>query len=84
MGRVGHRQYAPHDRMDAAMVGVAAGREAGQREGFSWRHGTRVEGAGSAVVHAGIVRDGVMGWSGVVPANRVAAGDRHGGRNEIG
>lgn len=63
--------------MNAALIGVPAWRQAGNGIGATRLHGAGVECATAAFLKTSVVRDGVVGWRGIVPSDGAASG--HGG-----
>ena len=83
-GRIGHDNDAPHDGMDATLIGISARRQARDRIGASGFHGAGIKGASAALFKASIVGDGMVGWSRIVPSHCRTSGHGDCGRHIVG
>ena len=82
--RIGHNNNAPHDGMDATLIGVSAWRQARNCVGAAWLDGPGIEGASAAFFEAAVVGHGMVRWSGVVPSDCCPGGHGNGGRHIVG
>ena len=83
-GRIGHDNDAAHDGMDTTLIGISAGRQAGDRVGAARIHGSGIESASATLLEASIVGDGMVSWGGIIPSDCRTGGDGGRGRHIVG
>ena len=82
--RVGDDNDTAHDGMDAALIGIPAGRKARDCVGSGWFDSSGIEGASAPFFKASIVGHGMVGRSRIVPPYRSTRGHRNRGRHIVG